>query len=51
MKMMLAAAKLVMLGKLPVSLQAGAGYWVTASDSGPVGWRFRAQANFVLPKP
>jgi hypothetical protein len=46
-----AASKLVMMGKLPVSLQAGVGRWLTSPDSGPGGWRFRLQANFVLPKP
>jgi hypothetical protein len=46
-----AAAKLVVWGKLPVSLQAGVGRWLDSPDSGPDGWRFRVQANFVLPKP
>jgi len=45
-----AIAKLVRWGKLPVSLQAGVGYWLDAPDAGPEGWRFRVQANFVLPK-
>jgi hypothetical protein len=43
-------AKLVKWGKLPVSLQAGVGYWVESPDNGPEGFRFRLQANFVLPK-
>lgn len=46
-----AVSKLVRLGKLPVSLQAGVGYWLESPDSGPEGFRFRLQANFVLPKP
>ena len=46
-----AVSKLVRLGKLPVSLQAGVGYWVESPDTGPEGFRFRLQANFVLPKP
>jgi hypothetical protein len=46
----LAASKLVMLGRLPVSLQAGIGYWVESPDAGAEGFRFRLQANFVLPK-
>lgn len=46
-----AAAKLVKLGKLPVSLQAGVGHWLTSPDSGADGWRFRLQINLVLPKP
>ena len=45
-----AVARLVKIGKLPVSLQAGAGYWVESPDAGPEGWRFRLQANIVLPK-
>ena len=45
-----AAAKLVKIGKLPVSLQAGVGYWVESPDAGAEGWRFRLQANIVLPK-
>lgn len=45
-----AASKLVFIGKLPVSLQAGAGYWLESPESGPEGFRFRLQANFVLPK-
>jgi len=45
-----AVAKLVRWGKLPVSLQAGVGYWVESPETGPEGFRFRLQANFVLPK-
>jgi hypothetical protein len=45
-----AVSKLVRLGKLPVSLQAGVGYWIEAPDAGPEGFRLRLQANFVLPK-
>ncbi|MEE4314443.1 MAG: hypothetical protein V2J11_08075 [Desulfofustis sp.] len=45
-----AVAKLVRWGKLPVSLQAGIGYWLESPDTGPEGFRFRLQANFVLPK-
>ena len=45
-----ALAKLTRWGKLPVSLQAGIGYWLNSPDNGPEGWRFRLQANFVLPK-
>lgn len=45
-----AVAKLVFLGKLPVSLQAGVGRWLETPDTGPEGWRFRLQANIVLPK-
>jgi len=46
-----AVSKLVRWGKLPVSLQAGVGYWAESPESGPEGFRFRLQANFVLPKP
>jgi len=46
----LAVAKLVRFGKLPVSLQAGTGYWAKSTTNGPEGIRFRLQANFVLPK-
>ena len=46
-----AVAKLVMLGPLPVSLQAGVGRWLTSPDTAADGWRCRFQANFVLPKP
>jgi hypothetical protein len=43
-------AKLVMLGRLPVSLQGSVGYWAESPRSGPDGFRFRLQANFVLPR-
>jgi hypothetical protein len=39
-----------MFGRLPVSLQAGVGYWVDSLPSGPDGVRYRLQANFVLPR-
>ncbi len=45
-----ALAKLVRWGKLPVSLQAGLGYWFESAETGPEGFRFRLQANIVLPK-
>jgi hypothetical protein len=45
-----AVSKLVTFGKLPVSLQAGVGYWLDSPDSGPEGFRFRLQANIVLPR-
>ena len=40
-----AASQLVKIGKLPVSLQAGIGYWAESPDNGPEGFRFRLQAN------
>ena len=45
-----AAAKLVKFGKVPVSLQAGVGYWVQSATNGAEGIRYRLQANIVLPK-
>ena len=46
----IAASKLVMFGRLPVSLQAGIGYWLDAPSSGADGVRFRVAATFVLPR-
>ncbi len=46
----LGLSKLVMFGPLPVSLQAGVGYWVESPANGPEGIRWRLQANVVLPK-
>ena len=46
----IAIAKLVKFGQLPVSLQAGVGYWAESPYAGPEGIRFRLQANIVLPK-
>jgi hypothetical protein len=45
-----ALAKLVMFGRVPVSVQGGLGYWVESPDNGPEGLRFRLQANIVLPR-
>jgi hypothetical protein len=45
-----AVSKLVVFGRLPVSLQAGVGYWLESPETGPEGVRFRLQATFVLPK-
>jgi hypothetical protein len=45
-----AVSKLVRWGRLPVSLQAGVGYWAESPDEGPEGFRFRLQVSFVLPK-
>lgn len=46
----LGVSKLVRFGKLPVSLQAGVGYWAESPDNGPEGFRFRLQASIVMPK-
>jgi hypothetical protein len=43
-------SKLVMAGRLPLNLTAGAGYWVDSPAFGPEGWRFRLQAQVVLPR-
>lgn len=43
-------AKLVLFGRLPVSLQAGIGYWLESPPAGPEGVRYRLQATLVLPK-
>ncbi len=43
-------SKLVYWGRLPVSLQAGVGYWADSPETGPDGIRGRLQATFVLPK-
>ncbi|KPK07269.1 MAG: hypothetical protein AMJ64_07095 [Betaproteobacteria bacterium SG8_39] len=45
-----ALSKLVRIGKLPVSLQGGVGYWAESPTNGPEGFRFRLQANIVLPR-
>jgi hypothetical protein len=44
-----AVSKLVFLGKIPVSLQGGVGYYLESPDAAAEGFRFRFQANFVLP--
>ena len=45
-----AVAKLVRFGELPVSLQAGIGYWLESPPGGPEGMRYRLQVSLVLPK-
>lgn len=45
-----AVSKLVWWGRLPVSLQAGVGYWLESPDAGPEEFRFRLQMSFILPK-
>jgi hypothetical protein len=46
----MAVSKLVRFGKLPVSLQGGVGYWARSPEAGTEGFRFRIQANIVLPE-
>ena len=43
-------SRLVRIGKLPVSLSGGMGYWAQSPANGPQDFRFRLQANIVLPK-
>lgn len=43
-------SKLVLVGQVPVNLQAGLGFWLEAPDSGAEGVRFRLQAQVVLPR-
>jgi len=43
-------SKLIRIGKLPVSLQGGVGYWIDTPDTGPEGLRFRLQVSIILPK-
>ena len=45
-----AVAKIVRIGKLPVNLLAGIGYWADSPDNGPQGISFRLQANIVFGK-
>ena len=45
-----AVARLVMFGKLPVSLQGGVGYWLESPAGAADDWRLRFQANFVFMK-
>ncbi|MBK0398550.1 transporter [Limibaculum sp. M0105] len=44
------ASKMLLLGGLPVSLQGGVGYWATAPDNGPEGFRFRLQFTLLFPR-
>jgi len=46
----LSVSKLVRIGQLPVSLLGSVGYWFESADTSPEGFRFRLQANIVLPK-
>lgn len=43
-------SKLVRIGRLPVSLMGGVGYWAESPDTGPEGFRFRLQLNVILPR-
>jgi hypothetical protein len=41
--------QLLRLGRRPVSVGAGAGYYVAAPDEGP-SWKFRVLVTLVFPK-
>lgn len=43
-------SKLVVIGTQPVSLQAGARYYVESPSNGPQDWGLRFAATFVFPK-
>lgn len=45
-----AISKMTKIGKVPVSIQAGVGYWLESPDAGPEGFRFRFQFTVILPK-
>ena len=42
-------SKLVTLGKLPVSIGGGVGYWATSPANGPKGFRFSLKMTFLFP--
>ena len=44
------ASKIIRVGRLPVSLQGGVGYWMESPDSGPEGLRVRAGVTLLLPR-
>lgn len=43
-------AKLVPINSVPINWTAGVGYWATSPTAGPEGWRFRLQAQIVIPR-
>ncbi|MEZ5559776.1 MAG: transporter [Pseudomonadales bacterium] len=43
-------SRLVRFGRLPVSIQAGTGYWLESPAGGPEGFRFRLAATLILPR-
>lgn len=45
-----AISKIVKVGQLPISLQGGVGYWATAPDAGPEGFRARLALTVLLPR-
>lgn len=45
-----AISKLIIVGRQPISLQVGLGYWLEAPDGGPDGLRARAQVTLLFPR-
>ena len=45
-----AVSKLTRIGAVPVSLQAGLGYWLETPDAGPEGLRARLAITVLLPR-
>jgi hypothetical protein len=43
-------SRLVRLGRLPVSLQGGTGYWLESPGGAAEGFRFRLAATLILPR-
>lgn len=43
-------SKLAMIGGKPVNFMGGVGYWLKSPAGGPEDWRFRLQAQLVIPK-
>jgi len=43
-------SKLIPIGDTPINWQAGVGYWATSPQGAAEGWRFRLQAQVVIPK-
>jgi hypothetical protein len=45
-----AVSQLMRIGKLPVQLQGGLGYWAASPENGPEGFRFRSSVTLLFPK-
>lgn len=45
-----AVSQLIRIGKQPVQLQGGLGYWADSPENGAQGFRFRFQVTFLFPK-
>lgn len=46
----LSLSKLLVIGQTPLNLQGGVGYWAESPSNGPEGFRFRLQAQVVIPR-